>query len=104
AAFAPSSAAANKRLDKLKPKPALHIAGQNDPLVKFEWQQRTMEAIRKIDGCDEAGQSWAANCTLYPSKSGTPFIACIHPGGHIFVPEAPALIARFFKEQSAAVQ
>src|SRR5260221_14138788 len=101
AAFAPSSAAANKSLDKLKPKPALHVAGQNKPLVKFEWQQRTMEAIRKIDGCDEAGQPWAANCTLYPSKSGTPFIALIHPGGHTFVPEAPSLIARFFKEQAA---
>jgi polyhydroxybutyrate depolymerase len=104
AAFAPSSAAANRSLDKLKPKPALHIAGKEDPLVKFDAQKRTMDAIRKINGCDEEGRPWAPNCTLYPSKTGTPFIAFVHPGGHTFVPEAPALIVKFFKEQARAVK
>ena len=104
AAFAPSSASALRIMDKLKPKPALHIAGQTDPLVKFEWQQMTMDAVRKINGCDEEGKAWAPNCTLYPSKTGTPFIACIHPSGHTFIPEAPELIAKFFKEQAAAVK
>jgi len=41
--FAPA-AAATKNAATLKPKPALHAAGQNDPLVKFEWQELTMGA------------------------------------------------------------
>jgi polyhydroxybutyrate depolymerase len=44
------------------------------------------------------------NCTLYPSATGTPFIAYIHPGTHKFPTEAPAFIARFFKEQAIALK
>lgn len=102
AAFAPSASVAAASVARLKPKPAMHIAGKEDPLVKFPWQQRMMEAVRKLDGCEEAGVPWAADCTLYPSKSGTPFVAFIHPGTHAFPEAAPALIVRFFKEHPAA--
>ena len=102
AAVAPSASVAAASVPKLKPKPALHIAGSQDALVKFAWQQRMMEAVRKLDGCEEAGVPWAADCTLYPSKSGTPFVAFIHPGAHGFPAAAPALIVKFFKEHPAA--
>ena len=102
AAFAPSASVAAASVARLKPKPAIHIAGKEDSLVKFPWQQRMMEAVRKLDGCEEAGVPWAADCTLYPSKSGTPFVAFIHPGTHAFPEAAPALIVRFFKEHPAA--
>ena len=102
AAFAPSAAATTPtQLPALKPKPLLHIAGENDPLVKYEWQKLTMEAVRKLNQCG-AGQPWGAEkfCTLYPSKSGAPVVTCIHPGTHAFLKEAPALIVKFFKEQA----
>jgi len=83
---------------RLSPKPAMHIAGTQDPLVKFEWQRRTMDAVRKVNGCAATGQPWADDCTLYPSVGGTPLIEYIHPGGHILPPEAPVLIVKFFKE------
>jgi polyhydroxybutyrate depolymerase len=102
AAMAPSAAAAAESLPKLKPKPALHMAGEQDPLVKFEWQQRTMEAVRKLNGCAEQGTPWGNERTLYPSKTGTPFLAWIHPGGHIVPPGAPEVIVKFFKEHPAA--
>ncbi len=101
AAFAPSGAA-TKNAPKLKPKPALHVAGETDPLVKFEWQKLTMEAIRKVNGCDENGTKWENSCTMYPSKSGSPFVTFIHPGGHTYPPSAPALIVKFFKEHPPA--
>ena len=75
-----------------------------DPLVKFAWQELAMAKVKQINGCDAEGSSWAADCTLYPSKTGTPFIAFIHPGDHKFPDEAPPLIAKFFKEQAAAVK
>jgi len=97
AAVAPSSAAA-RYADKLTPKPALILGGRNDPLVKFAWQQRTLDAVRKVNGCAAAGEPWNKQGTLYPSDGGTPLVTCIFPGGHQFNPAAPALIVKFFKE------
>lgn len=100
AAVAPCAAVA-KYAKELKPKPAMHIAGEADPLVKFAWQKRMMEAIRAVDGCDSTGQSWATDCTIYPSKNGTPVVTFIHPSGHVVPPTAPALIVKFFKQHPA---
>lgn len=98
AAVAPAAAGAARVLKDLKPKPAMHVAGRGDQVVPFENQERTMEAIRKLNGCDAAGQSWAPFCTLYPSPSGNPVVTFIYQGGHPLPDEAPAAIARFFKE------
>jgi polyhydroxybutyrate depolymerase len=97
AAVAPSSAAA-KYAGKLAPKPALILGGQTDPLVKFAWQELTMATVRKVNGCAPTGEPWDKQCLIYPSKSGTPLVTCIFPGGHQFNPAEPALIVKFFKE------
>ena len=99
AAMAPSSAAAARKEMDFKPKPILHVAGQTDPLVKFEWQKLAMEKVRQINGCGE-GHPWGDSkfCTEYTSSSGNPVVTCIHPGNHAFLKEAPALIVKFFKE------
>jgi len=68
AAVAPCAAAAAGVLGQLKPKPVLHLAGENDSLVKFAWQKATMDALRPLNECGE-GQPWEKWCTLYPSKS-----------------------------------
>jgi polyhydroxybutyrate depolymerase len=100
AAVAPSSAAA-RYANKLPPKPALILGGQTDALVKFAWQQRTMTAVRKVNGCATTGEPWDKQCTLYPSNGGTPLVTAIFPGGHQFNPAAPALIVKFFKAHPA---
>lgn len=100
AAVAPCAAAA--RFDfkpHLKPKPVLHMAGENDPLVRFAWQQRTIEEVRKINGCGQ-GEPWGEHCTLYPSRTGTPVVTYIHPGGHQFPAELPPVIVKFFKQHA----
>lgn len=106
AAVAPAAAIAFRVLPRLKPKPVIHIAGERDLLVRFAWQQQTMWSIRKLNDCELEGKPWAKSGdlvgTLYPSKSGTPFVSVTYPGGHMFPREAPALIVQFFKEQSAA--
>jgi polyhydroxybutyrate depolymerase len=106
AAVAPSAAAPGLAwYEKLQPKPALHVAGTKDELVKFPVQERTMKVVRKLNGCAAEGESWAASGpitgTLYPSKTGTPFVSLIYPGTHQYPAEAPALIVKFFKEQTA---
>jgi polyhydroxybutyrate depolymerase len=102
AALAPSaSAAAGKQQSLLKPKPVLHVAGENDPLVKFEWQKATMDTLRKLNECGE-GKAWDKYCTQYESKLGAPVVTCIHPGTHAYLKDAPALIVKFFKEHARA--
>lgn len=104
AAVAPAAAIAARSLPHLKPKPALHVAGERDPLVRFPAQKRTIDAVRTLNGCTEEGKAWATAGTLvgtlYPSTKGMPFVSLIYPDGHAFPDEAPALIVKFFKEQS----
>jgi len=99
AAFAPSSAVA-KYVLQLRPKPVMHLAGEQDPLVKFAWQELMMEKLRQINGCDPVGTLWDDQCTIYSSASGPPVITFIHPGGHEFQSAAPPLIVKFFKSQA----
>ena len=105
-AVAPSAAASIRLKDTpFKPKPCMHLAGTEDTLVKYEWQQMAMTKVKEINQCEGEGQPWAPECTLFPSKVGAPFIAFIKEGGtHQFPDEAPPLIVRFFKEQAAAVK
>ncbi len=99
AAFAPSSGGA-RTIRTLKPKPALHVAGEKDPLVRIEGQRRVMDAVRRINGCEPMGMQWGEHATLYPSPTGTPFVTVIHPGDHTFYRDAPPLMVRFFKQHS----
>lgn len=100
AAVAPS-AAALPGARSLKPKPVLHVAGRNDGLVRFAWQERTINALRRLGQCD-AGRPWEEEpgCTLYPSPIGGPVVTFIHAGGHRYPSEAPAIIVKFFQQHA----
>jgi len=104
AAVAPSAAIPGRSAADLKPKPALHVAGETDPLVKYNWQKLTIERIKKLNGCDAEGKPWAKAGELtgvqYTSKTETPFVVLTSPGGHQFPAEAPGLITKFFQEHA----
>ena len=100
AAVAPCAAPARREFKQhLVPKPVLHMAGENDPLVRFEWQKRTIDQLRKLNGCGE-GKPCGEHCTLYASPTGTPVVTYIHSGGHGLPEEVPPVIAKFFKEHA----
>ncbi len=101
AAFAPSSAVSAESVRKMKPKPAMHIAGKADPLVRFEWQKRMMDMVKRLNGCPPEGDEWGKDSTIFGAKSATPFVAILHEGGHGLAADAPAQVVRFFKEHSA---
>ena len=104
AAVAPVSGVALGGFKDFKPLPALHVAGEKDLIVPIKYQMQTMEGARKLNGCDTEGAPWATSGTLvgtvYPSKTGTPFVSVVYPGTHAFPDEAPELIAKFFKEHA----
>jgi polyhydroxybutyrate depolymerase len=99
AAMAPSAAVARVVQGTLKPKPVMHLAGEKDELVKFAWQKQTIAALKTLNQCGP-GRAWAAQCTLHESALGAPVVTMIHPGTHAFPRTAPALIVKFFKEQT----
>ncbi len=101
AAMAPSASAATRTKSELKPKPVMHLAGENDPLVKFEWQKATIDALLILNQCGK-GTAWDQdeNCTFYPSSTGTPVVTALHPGGHEYRPESAGLIVKFFKQHA----
>lgn len=101
AAIAPVAATHDARhLKDYKPKPIFHVAGEKDPLVKYAAQEKTMEQMRKVNGCDPMGKPAGANCTAYTSANGPPVITFIHPGGHEVPAGAPERIVEFFKEHT----
>lgn len=104
AAFAPSAGIITRGFKDLKPKPVMHIAGENDTLVKYEWQKKMIDLDRKVNGTEGEGKSWAKVGDLvgtkYESKTGTPVVTLISPGSHNYPENADELIVRFFKEHS----
>lgn len=106
AAVAPSSAVSAPGrlagLDEPKPLPVFHVAGRNDPLVKFAWQERMLAAVRRHNGCEADGKPWEGvkEATIYASARGTPVVAYIHDGDHKFPTAAPALIVKFFQQHA----
>jgi len=101
AAVAPSGSAALKIRTRLKPKAVFHVAGENDPLVKYQWQKMMIETLKELNQCEE-GKTWEGKAMLFPSKTGNPVITLITDQGHKFPAEAPPLIVKFFKEQAMA--
>jgi polyhydroxybutyrate depolymerase len=101
AAVAPCAALSLRISDQLKPKPCLHIAGKNDGLVKFTWQQRMMSAVKRINGCQDEGEVWAKECLIYrplDGKMGAPMLQYIHDGTHLYPENATSMMVKFFKE------
>jgi polyhydroxybutyrate depolymerase len=99
AAFALVAAAAGLYFADAKPKPLSHAASERDPLVKFAMQQRTLDRVKKLNGCEGAGEDWANGCRRYASKIGMPDVIYLHREGHKYPEATPSLIVKFFKEQ-----
>ena len=97
AAFAPSGSAAIRLRGKLPPRPLFHVAGSNDPLVKFAWQQLTIETVKRLNGCTE-GKPDGPQMTRYDSQRGTPVVTWISNGGHKFPVESVPAAVSFLKQ------
>lgn len=99
AAIAPSGAAAGRRLEGFKPKPVLHVAGEKDQLVKFSWQQLSIDRVKEINQCDAEGEKDGKYLTRYRSKVDAPLCTYIYPGGHrLPVDEVMPVIVKFLKQ------
>lgn len=99
AAMAPSGSAALRLKQPLDPKPVLHIAGRNDPLVKFAWQQVMIERLKSAQKCGSE-RPWQGGVTEYPGANGASVFTLVTDEGHKFPARAPKLIAEFFRQHA----
>ena len=67
AALAPSSSVLARGFQKFAPKPVLHVASPQDELVKFAWQQRMIDHVLRLNGC-EPFKPGAIGYTYYASS------------------------------------
>ena len=100
AAFAPVAATAGVYFTDAKAKPLFHAASEKDPLVTFAMQKRTLDRVKKLNGCEDHGEEWAKGCRRFASKSGTPVVIYLHDEGHRYPAATPALIVKFLQEHS----
>jgi polyhydroxybutyrate depolymerase len=100
AAAAPSAAAGGRWLKDAPPLPLFHAIGEKDPLVKPAMQRPSIDAAKKLNGCEEDGKDWDKGCLVYASSKDAPVVVFSHPGGHEYPAEAPALMVKFFKEHA----
>jgi polyhydroxybutyrate depolymerase len=100
-AVAPSAAVLAARAAKLRPLPVLHLAGMNDELVKFSWQERMLDAVLRVNG-GGARQPAAPGEQVYPPSGdgGALTVLVLHEGGHAFPKDGGRRIAEFFRARS----
>lgn len=99
AAFGPSSSPATGLLFRMTAKPVFHIAGEKDPLVSYDSQKATIEALIRKNECGK-GQSRGDYLTYYPGSNGNDVATYITPGGHEYPRAANAKMVEFFKAHS----
>lgn len=101
AAFAPSSGMLGRGARfPTEPRPVLHIAGRNDELVKFEWQEKAIALDLRINKCSKDGVPWpkgGKEAMIHYSKVNAPVITWIHQGGHRYPDGAMNAVVAFFK-------
>lgn len=85
-----------------EPRPFLQIAGERDDVVPFAKQQMSIQTARELDGSAGKGEACGEYCTIYASSKGASVETYIHPGGHVWPPEAPEIIVNFLKSYARA--
>jgi polyhydroxybutyrate depolymerase len=96
AAVAPSAAVLARGVEKLTPKPVMHLGRVDDPLVKFAWQTRMIDRLLELNGGGPR-RSDARGYASYPSSKGAETATYLGEGGHRFHGEAVELIVKFFQ-------
>ncbi len=84
-----------------KPMPVLHFAGENDMRVLLREQKETIEELRKVNGCSDAGVPSENGWVVYPSEKGAPVYEFIDSSGNVYSDGAVKATIAFLKERAA---
>lgn len=86
-------------LDKAPQRSVIMIAGEKDPLVPYDGQMLSINAVRKAYACDAATAKKDGYWQVQRGKDGLEVATYLHPGGHEFPTELVPKIVDFWKRQ-----
>ncbi len=98
AAVAPCASVFGMQARQAKPKPAIVFAGEQDAVVPFQAQERSINFVLKLNQCDTSSAEFGKVGKLYKSKYGADVATYVYPGGHALPPNTGELIVSFFKQ------
>ncbi len=98
AAYAPVAARLAPSVQLTQPKPLFHVAGLQDPQIRFVEQEAAMEAAIRANGVAGTDTSCGTGCTIYGAKTAAPVMTWIHPRGHIYPGDTSDRITTFFRD------
>ena len=76
------------------------IAGENDRIVRYDGQVRSIEVYRGVLKTDSSKAATKGYVRTEPGINGVELVTYLHPGGHEFPQDALPLVMEFFKRHS----
>jgi polyhydroxybutyrate depolymerase len=100
AAFCSAAAQGGLMIRDATPRSIFAIAGENDRIVRYDGQVRSIEVYRMVLKTDSSKAVTKGYAKIEPGINGTELVTYLHPGGHEFPQEALPLVVDFFKRHS----
>jgi len=100
AAFCSAAAQGGLMIRDAAPRSIFAIAGENDQIVRYDGQVRSIEVYRGVLKIDSSKAVTNGYAKIEPGINGTELVTYLHPGGHEFPQDALPLVVEFFKRHS----
>ncbi|MGE0130171.1 MAG: PHB depolymerase family esterase [Blastocatellales bacterium] len=100
AAFCSAAAQGGLMIRDATPRSIFAIAGENDRIVRYDGQVRSIEVYRRVLKTDQSKAKTKGYAKTEPGINGTELVTYLHPGGHEFPQEALPLVVEFFKRHA----
>jgi len=100
AAFCSAAAQGGLMIRDATPRSIFAIAGENDRIVPYEGQVRSLEVVRRVLKTDQSKAERKGYAKIEPGINGTELVTYLHPGGHGFPQDALPMVVEFFKRHT----
>ncbi len=100
AAFCFASAQGGLMIRDASPRSVFAIAGESDPIVRYDGQVKSIEVYRRVLKTDSSKAMTKGYAKTEPGINGTELTTYLHPGGHEFPQDTLPMVVEFFKKHS----
>ena len=80
-----------------QPRPLFHVAGEQDPQVRFSDQEAAIEIAIDVNGVGASMTRCGDGCAIYGSGTPAPVMTWIHSGGHVYPRGTSERVVSFFR-------
>jgi polyhydroxybutyrate depolymerase len=98
AAYAPVAGRIGSSVRPTEPRPLFHVAGEQDPQVRFADQEAAIETAVDVNGVGASTTRCGDGCTIYGPDTPAPVMAWIHSGGHVYPRGTSERVVSFFQD------